>query len=72
MAGTTCIAEVVRNGNTFETVQTSQTDPYTWKDKDGPSPRKEHVTSSASDWQRVQVLLTQRNSGADPLRHTKL
>lgn len=31
-------AEVVRNGNTFETVQTSQTDvqtPYTWKDKDG-------------------------------------
>lgn len=35
MAGTTCIAEVVRNGNTFETVQTSQTDPYTWKDKDG-------------------------------------
>lgn len=38
MTGTTCIAEVVRNGNTFETVQTSQTDvqtPYTWKDKDG-------------------------------------
>lgn len=38
MAGTTCIAEVVRNGNTFEMVQTSQTDvqtPYTWKDKDG-------------------------------------
>lgn len=38
MAGTTCIAEVVRNGNTFETVQTSQTNvqtPYTWKDKDG-------------------------------------
>lgn len=31
-------AEVVRSGNTFETVQTSQTDvqtPYTWKDKDG-------------------------------------
>lgn len=31
-------AEVVRNGNTFEMVQTSQTDvktPYTWKDKDG-------------------------------------
>lgn len=39
MTGTTCVAEVVRNGNTFETVQTSsQTDvqtPYTWKDKDG-------------------------------------
>lgn len=29
---------VRRSGNTFETVQTSQTDvqtPYTWKDKDG-------------------------------------
>lgn len=38
MTGTTCVAEVVRNGNTFETVQTSQTDvltPYTWKDKNG-------------------------------------
>lgn len=38
MTGTTCVAEVVRNGNTFETVQTSQADvqtPYTWKDKDG-------------------------------------
>lgn len=31
-------AEVVRNGNVFETVQTSQSDvqtPYTWKDKEG-------------------------------------
>ncbi len=38
--GTTCEAEVVRNGNTFETVQTSQADvqtPYTWKDKEGKS-----------------------------------
>lgn len=38
MAGTTCVAEVVRNGNTFSVEQTAQADvqtPYTWKDKDG-------------------------------------
>lgn len=36
--GTTCSAEVVRNGNTFETVQSANSDtvtPYNWKDKDG-------------------------------------
>lgn len=34
----TCVAKVVRNGNTFETVQSSQPDVKTylnWKDKDG-------------------------------------
>lgn len=38
MAGTTCVAEVVRTGNTFSVEQTAQADvqtPYTWKSKDG-------------------------------------
>lgn len=38
MGMATCFAEVVRNGNTFETVQTSSQDVKThlnWKDKDG-------------------------------------
>ena len=38
MAGTTCFAEVVKNGNTFEVIKTSSQDVQTylnWKDKDG-------------------------------------